>query len=133
MALFAKQLFFLLCCYYVKANPVGFSNNDALVMSGNVSLQEMNNRNDRQVMFIALDKSERPCSPLIPDRNPVCVFCLNNACDNVVRGQKLRFISNLDSAFCKRKYRIITTPRSDVTCQSFLRQIIVESSVLTTQ
>ena len=113
----------------IKANPVA---NDALVMNGNVSLENMNSRNDRKVMFIALDKNDRPCSPLIPDRNPVCVFCFNNACENVVRGQKLRFISSQDSAFCNRRYRIITTPRSDVTCQSFIRQIVVDSFVLTT-
>ena len=122
---------FYLCLVLVqlcKANPVI---NDVLVMSGNVSLQEMNSRIDRQVMFIAVDKSDDPCSTLIPDHNPVCVFCLSGACEGVSGGQKVLFVSRSDHMFCRLRYRIITTPHPRATCMPFLRQITVERSTLT--
>lgn len=112
-----------------QANPV--ITDDVLVMTGNVSLQEMNSRSDRAVMYIAVDKNDSPCSELIPDRNPVCVFCLGGACAGVSRGQKLLFVSPSDHMFCRLRYRIITTPHPRVTCMPFLRQITVERSILT--
>ena len=129
-----ERLLYLCCCGFViiqlsKASPV--LTNDVLVMSGNVNLQEMNSRNDRSVMYIAVDKNDEPCSALIPDKNPVCVFCLNGACEGIRRGQKHIFVSTVEHMFCRLKYRIIYPPNSQSTCRPFMRHISVERSILT--
>lgn len=113
------------------ANPL--LTNNALVMTGNFSLQALMSRPDRRVMYIAVDKNDDPCSVLIPDHNPVCVYCLNGACDNLRRGQKKMIVAAVDSMFCRIRYRIITLPHPQAHCMAFLRRVKVYDTALLAQ
>ena len=117
---------FLFLLAPLSAATAAVVSNDVLVMRGNVSLAEMNSRSDRNVMYIAVNKKDDACSQLIPNHNPVCVFCLNNMCDGIERGQMLAFVYRNDPYSCQLKYRIVSSPRSDLTCKPFLNTIIVD-------